>query len=278
MSTQNSSNLTNIDKADENYNMGLQYLQTSCINCRFFPSYLDAIHFFKKAADAYHNSDQFEKEIAAREKIAKCLNNSNCYWEEGNEHEKMFKIQLHQLKLPLDAQNSMINSFHAYAANRSYDDGIKALMKSSNEFINNEYKEEAEKILEFAFMGIDKYYQIIISNKEYDKSAEISQRFAELIIKENKNEKRNICKYIGFQAVAELLGEKEDNFQKTIQKGKEFEEKGDDFCSNIYRLVNIVRQNSKENEKIIKRLYDSVSRKMPSSLAKIFKIKFIKKT
>ena len=300
MSTQNSSNLTNIDKADENYNMGLQYLQTSCINCRFFPSYLDAIHFFKKAADAYHNSDQFEKEIAAREKIAKCLNNSNCYWEEGNEHEKMFKIQLHQLKLPIDAQNSMINSFHAYAANRSYDDGIKALMKSSNEFINNEYKEEAEKILEFAFMGIDKYYQIIISNKDcdyhcvydcvdkyldflfseekYDKSAEISQRFAELIIKENKNEKRNICKYIGFQAVAELLGEKEDNFQKTIQKGKEFEEKGDDFCSNIYRLVNIVRQNSKENEKIIKRLYDSVSRKMPPSLGKIFNIKFIKKT
>jgi tetratricopeptide (TPR) repeat protein len=300
MSTENSSNLTNIDKADENYNMGMQYLQTSCINCRFAPSYLDAIHFFKKAADAYHNSDQFEKEIAAREKIAKCLNNSSCYWEEGNEHEKMFKIQLHQLKLPLDAQNSMINSFHAYAANRSYDDGIKALMKSSNEFIENEYREEAEKILEVAFMGIDKYYHVIISNKEcdyhcvydcvdkyldflfseekYDKSAEISQKFAELIIKENKNDKRNICKYIGFQAVAELLGEKEENYEKTIQKGKEFEENGDDFCSNIYRLVNAVKQNSKDNEKVIKRLYDSVARKMPSSFAKIFSIKFVKKT
>ena len=113
MSTQNSSNLTNIDKADENYNMGLQYLQTSCINCRFFPSYLDAIHFFKKAADAYHNSDQFEKEIAAREKIAKCLNNSNCYWEEGNEHEKIAKIYANLLK---DDKNSLVSISNAQIA------------------------------------------------------------------------------------------------------------------------------------------------------------------
>ena len=296
MST-NLSDLTNIEKANENYLSGLELLQTSCIKCRCNPNYLDAIPYFKKAADVYHGCGKFEKEVATREKLVKCFRNERSFWEEGNEYEKISKIQLNQLKKIDDAQNSIINSFHAYASNRSYDDGIKALTKSSNDFIDSGNNEEAIKILEFAFEGIDKYYHILTLNKEesdhyiyecidkyidllfgeeeYEKSAEISEKSAEMIKKDKKEEKRLICKYYGFQAISELLNKKEDKYQNTVEKGMEFEENGDDFCSKINRLVNVVKQNNKDNEKLIKSLFSEISRKVPSNIGKMMNIKFI---
>ena len=296
MST-NLSDLTNIEKANENYLSGLELLQTSCIKCRCNPNYLDAIPYFKKAVDVYHGCGKFEKEVATREKLVKCFRNERSFWEEGNEYEKISKIQLNQLKKIDDAQNSIINSFHAYASNRSYDDGIKALTKSSNDFIDSGNNEEAIKILEFAFEGIDKYYHILTLNKEesdhyiyecidkyidllfgeeeYEKSAEISEKSAEMIKKDKKEEKRLICKYYGFQAISELLNKKEDKYQNTVEKGMEFEENGDDFCSKINRLVNVVKQNNKDNEKLIKSLFSEISRKVPSNIGKMMNIKFI---
>ena len=296
MST-NLSDLTNIEKANENYLSGLELLQTSCIKCRCNPNYLDAIPYFKKAADVYHGCGKFEKEVSTSEKLVKCFRNERSFWEEGNEYEKISKIQLNQLKKIDDAQNSIINSFHAYASNRSYDDGIKALTKSSNDFIDSGNNEEAIKILEFAFDGIDKYYHILTLNKEesdhyiyecidkyidllfgeeeYEKSAEISEKSAEMIKKDKKEEKRLICKYYGFQAISELLNKKEDKYQNTVEKGMEFEENGDDFCSKINRLVNVVKQNNKDNEKLIKSLFSEISRKVPSNIGKMMNIKFI---
>ena len=297
MSSKNLADLTSIEKANQNYLSGLELLQTSCLKCRFTPNYLDAIHYFKKAADVYHGCGKFEKEITTREKLVKCFQNEKSFWEEGNEHEKISKVQLNQLKQITDAQNSIINAFQAYASNRSYDDGIKALSKSSNEFVDAGNKEEAIKILQHAFEGIEKYYHVLTLNKEdsdhyiyecidkyidllfgeeeYQKCAEISEKSAELIKKDKNEEKRLICKYYGFQAISELLNKKEDKYQSTVEKGMEFEEDGDDFCTKINRLVNFVRQNNKESEKMIKSLFSEISRKVPSNIAKMMNIKFI---
>ena len=194
----NLSELTQLEKANQNYLTGLELLQTSCLNCRFNPNYLDAIPYFKKAADIFHGCGKFEKEINSREKLVKCFNNEKSFWEEGNEYEKICKTQLNQLKLVTEAHNSIINSFHAYASNHSYDDGIKALTKSSYEFIDSGNEQVAIKILAFAFEGIDKYYHVLtlnnedshhyiyecidkyidllFSKEEYEKAAEVSQK------------------------------------------------------------------------------------------------------
>ena len=83
----NLSELTQLEKANQNYLTGLELLQTSCLNCRFNPDYLDAIPYFKKAADIFHGCGKFEKEINSREKLVKCFNNEKSFWEEGNEYE-----------------------------------------------------------------------------------------------------------------------------------------------------------------------------------------------
>ena len=153
------SDLTNLETANRDYLTGLELLQTSCIKCRCNPNYLDAIPYFKKAADVYHGCGKFEKEVSARDKLVKSFQNIRSYWEEGNEYEKLSKLQLNQLKEVEDAQNSIINAFHAYAANRSYDDGIKALTKISNEFIDSGNQKEAIKILEFSFIYFKKFIE-----------------------------------------------------------------------------------------------------------------------
>lgn len=291
------SELTNLEKANQDYLSGLEFLQTSCIKCRCKPDYAEAIPHFKKAADIYHGCGKFEKEIKSREKLVNCFKNEGSFWEEGKEYEKISKVQLNQLKAVDEAFNSILNAFHAYANNHNYDDGIKALTKVSYEFIDTWNKNTAIKILEFAFTGIDKYYHILTLNQEeshiyiyecidkyidllfseedYEKSAEISKKSAKMIENDQNEEKQLICKYLGFQAIAELLAKKEEKYQITIEKGMGLENSENELCYKINRLVNVVRQKHKDNENLIKKLLAEISRKAPSFMAKMLNIKFI---
>ncbi len=67
MASSNLAELNSIEKGNQDYLRGLEYLQTSCIKCRYKPNYLDAIPFFKKAAELFRGCGQFEKEIQTRE-------------------------------------------------------------------------------------------------------------------------------------------------------------------------------------------------------------------
>lgn len=297
MSSSNLSDLNNLEKANQDYIHGLEYLQTSCIKCRCNPNYLDAIPFFKKAAELYKGCGQFEKEVLTREKLVRCFNNEKSYWEEGNEYQKMCQTQINQLKQVQEAKISIINSFNSFAANRTYNDGIKALTKASYFFIDNGNKDEAEQILEFGFEGIEKYYHVLIINEEethhyiyecidkyidllfdkekFNKSANVSEKTAELIKEENSGEKNMICKYYGFWAFSELLGKNNKKYQEIVEKGMDFEKSGDNLCSKINRLVNVINQKDKENEKLIKKLYSEIARNVPSSMAKVINIKYV---
>ena len=289
--------LNNIEKANQDYIHGLELLQTSCIKCRYKPNYLDAIPFFKKAAEVYRGCGQYEKEVQTREKLVRCFNNEKSYWEEGNEYQKMCKTQINQLKKVEEAYNSIINSFNSFVGNRTYSDGIKALTKASNDFIDNGNKEEAEKILDFAFQGIEKYYHVITMNddeshsyiyecidkyvdllfdkEKFNKSAEISEKSAELLKQEKPDEKRLICKYYGFWALSELLRKNNKKYKEVVEKGMDYEKSGDTFCSRINRLVNVINQKDKENESLIKKIYSEISRNIPSCMAKIVNMKYV---
>ena len=171
------------------------------------------------------------------------------------------------------------------------------MTKASYEFIDTWNKKTAIKILEFAFIRIDKYYHILTLNQEdihiyiyecidkyidllfseedFEKSEEISKKSAKMIKNEQNGEKKLICKYLGFQAIAELLLKKEEKYQITIETGMKLENDENEFCYKIDRLVSVVRQKNKDNENLIKKLLAEVSRKVPSSMAKMLNIKFI---
>ena len=278
-----------MEKANKNYNEGSDYLKTSCLRCRFNPDYSSAIPYLKLAADEFHSIGDFQKEIETREKLVKCFKNEKSYWEEGNEYEKISKVQLNQLNLPSEAYNSIENSFHAYINDHKYDYAIKALTKSSGDFIDKEKKKEAEKALSFAFEGINKYYNVIITDKDedisyiyecidkyidllynderYKKGAEIAKKSAELFQKENKNDK-NIAKYYAYQAIGELVDKKEDKYKSTIEKGINFEG-GNGLNCKINKLVNTVKEHNKNNEKIISSLFYEINQKVPNSISKM---------
>ena len=209
----------------------------------------------------------------------------------------MCKTQITNLKKVEEAYISIINSFNSFAGNRTYDDGIKALTKASNDFIDNGNKEEAEKILDFAFQGIEKYFHVITMNEDeshpyiyesidkyidllydrekFNKSAEISEKCAELLKQEKPDEKSLICKYYGYWALSEIMKKNKKKFQEVVEKGMDFEKNGDNFCTRINKLINVINQKDKENENLIKKIFSEISRQVPSNMAKIINIKYI---
>ena len=293
----NLSELNSLERANQEYLHGLEYLQTSCIKCRFKPNYLDAIPFLKKAAEVYRGCGNFEREVETRELLVRCFKEEQSFWEEGNEYQKMCQAQINQLKKIPEAKISIINAFNAFAANRTYGDGIKAITKASGFFIDNNNKNEAEEILDFGFKGVQKYYHVLVVNEEenhyyiyelidkfvdllfdkekFDKCAEISEKTAELVKEEKSDEKKTICKYYGFWALSELMNKNEKKYQEIIDKGMDYEKDGDKFCSKINRLINVINQKDKENEKLIKKLYAELAMNLPSCMAKVFNIKFV---
>ena len=278
-------------EANSNFKEGMTYFKTSCFKCRFSPDYTSAIPYFKLAADGYHGCKNYEKEIEAREKLIQCFKKENSSWEEGNEYEKMSKVQLNQLKSPSDAYKSIENAFHAYVNDSKYNHAIKALNKLSDNFMENENKNEAEKTLAFAFEGINKYYHVItvdksdshtyvyecidkyidllFSENNYQKAAEVAKKSANLIEKDNSEEKAMISKYYAFKAIAELLDKKEDKYKNSIEKGIKAEEGQNGISNKVNKMINLIKENNKDNEKIITSLYKDISYKLPHSVSKM---------
>ena len=285
-------------EANENYNEGSNYLKTSCFKCRLQPDYSSAIPYFKLAADKFHSCGDFSKEIETREKLVKCFKNEKSFWEEGNEYEKISKVQLNQLKSPSDSYNSIENAFNAYINDHKYDYAIKSLSKSSENFIDNEYKKEAEKTLSLGFEGINKYYYILsldkngdylyiynflekyidllYNNENYKKGSETSKKIAELIEKkENESENKIIGKFYTYEAIGELLQKKEDKYKKAINKGMNLENNVNGLSSKVNKLVELVNEKNKDNEKKITGIFYDINDKIPISISKMLN-KYIK--
>ena len=279
-----------LEEAIKNYKKGSKYLKTSFIKCNFHPDFTSAIPYFKLAADEFHSCGQFEKEIETRTQLVKCFINEKSSWEEGNEYEKISKVQIDNLNSPSESYNSIESAYNAYINNHSYEDAFKALNKSYDHFIEKENKEEAEKVLDLAFNGIQNYYHVIILDKDedysyvyesidkytdflsngekYDKYTGVCKKSAELIEKENSNEKKIIAKYYAYQALGELFCKKEDKYREIIEKGMKYESGDGDLCHKINKLIILAKQNNENEQKSITSLFYEISTKIPNSIYK----------
>jgi len=74
------------------YNKGVNYLKTSCLKCRFKPEYISAIPYLKTSADEFHNCNNFEKELEARQSLITCFQKEESFWEEAKEYEKRWNF------------------------------------------------------------------------------------------------------------------------------------------------------------------------------------------
>ena len=272
------------------YNKGVNYLKTSCLQCRFKPEYMSAIPYLKSSADEFHNSGNFEKEIEARKNLIMCFQNEKSYWEEGKEYEKMSKLYLNQLKSPSDSYKSIESAYDSYNKNHSYEDGIKALTRASDNFIENENENEGEKCLETAFEGIQKYYHVmtmdenesqmyiydcidkyincLYGKEKYKKSIEISKKTAELIKKEKSNEIILLDKYYGLKAISEILDKQDNKYKDTLEKGMNVNIDESGLCNRVNNLMNKIKENNNEEDKSIMNHVYEISAKVPNNVYK----------
>ncbi len=275
------------------YKKGINCLRTSCLKCRFNPDYTSAIPYLKSAADEFHSSNDYEKEIEARQHLTTCFQKEESLWEEGKEHEKISKIYLTQLNSPSEAYDSAECAYNSFIKNHSYEDGIKSLMKSSDNFTENGNDKEAEKCLDVAFEGIKKYYHVMTMNEneshtyiyncidkfidltfgkeKLKKGAIIAKRSAELINKEKNDEIVLIDKYYGIQAISEIVDkeEEEDKYKDTLEKGMNINIKENGLCHMINNLMDKIKNNNNndEDKKIKENVYE-ISANVPNNVYK----------
>ena len=272
------------------YKKGLDCLKTSCFRCRFNPDYTSAIPYFKTASDEFHGSGNFEKEIESRQELSKCFQKEESFWEEAREYEKISKLYLMHLKSPSESFDSIEKAYNTYIKNHSYEDGIKSLMKMSDNFIENESENEAEKSLSKAFEGINKYYHVMTMNEnastmyiydcidkyldflfgkeKYKKCIEVAKKSAELIKKEKSSEIILIDKYYGIQAIAEILDKQDNKWNDTAEKGMNINIDESGLCNMVNNLMNKLKLYNQDEEKYIKDLVFEISGKVPNNIYK----------
>ena len=274
----------------KDYNKGIDCLKTSCIRCKFNPDYTSAIPYFKTAADEFHSCGNFEKELESRQELTKCFEKEESLWEEAREYEKISSLYLMQLKSPSDSYDSIEKAYNIYFKNHSYEDGIKALTKANDNFIENESQNEAEKCLNLGFEGINKYYHVMTMNdnesqmyiydiidkyldllfmkENYKKCKEIAKKTAELIKKEKSDEIILLDKYYGIQAIAEILDKQEKQWKDTLDKGmhENIDENG--ICNMINNLMNKIKEHNKDQQKSIMDLLYEISGKVSNNIYK----------
>ena len=238
----------------------------------------------------FHSCHNYEKELESRQELSKCFQKEESYWEEAKEYEKISKLYLNQLKSPSESYDSIEKAYNCYFKNHSYDDGIKSLIRASDNFIENECDNEAEKCLNLSYEGIKKYYHVMTMNdnesqkyiydsidkyldfkfgkENYKKSKEIANNTAELIKKEKNNEIILIDKYYGIQAIAEILDKKENQWKDTVEKGMNINIDESGLCNMVNNLMNKLKVYNKDEDKSIMDLVYEISGKVSNNIYK----------
>ena len=272
------------------YNKGMDCLKTSCLKCRFNPDFTSAIPYLKTAADEFHANNNFEKEIEARHHLTTCFQKEESFWEEGKEHEKISYIYLTKLKSPKEAYDSIECGYNSYIKNHSYEDGIKCLMRASDNFLEEEKEQEAEKCLELSFEGINKYYHVMIikenesqkyiydcidkyidftfGKENYKKSISIAKKSVDLIKSEKSDEIILLDKYYGLKALGEIMDKQNNKYDETIDKGMKINNEQDGLCYKINYLLSKINSGYKGDDKTIMDTVYEISGIVPNNVYK----------
>ena len=272
------------------YNKGMDCLKTSCLKCRFNPDFTSAIPYLKTAADEFHANNNFEKEIEARHHLTTCFQKEESFWEEGKEHEKISYIYLTKLKSPKEAYDSIECGYNSYIKNHSYEDGIKCLMRASDNFLEEEKEQETEKCLELSFEGINKYYHIMIikenesqkyiydcidkyidftfGKENYKKSISIAKKSVDLIKSEKSDEIILLDKYYGLKALGEIMDKQNNKYNETIDKGMKINNEQDGLCYKINYLLSKINSGYKGDDKTIMDTVYEISGIVPNNVYK----------
>ena len=272
------------------YNKGIDCLKTSCLKCRFNPDFTSAIPYLKTAADEFHANNNFEKEIEARHHLTTCFQKEESFWEEGKEHEKISYIYLTKLKSPKEAYDSIECGYNSYIKNHSYEDGIKCLMRASDNFLEEEKEQETEKCLELSFEGINKYYHVMtikenesqkyiydcidkyidftFGKENYKKSISIAKKSVDLIKNEKSDEIILLDKYYGLKALGEIMDKQNNKYNETIDKGMKINNEQDGLCYKINYLLSKINNGYKGDDKTIMDTVYEISGIVPNNVYK----------
>ena len=284
-----------LQDARDNFGRGNDLITTSCLRCRFKPSYIDAIPLFKNAAEKFHGLGKYDEEICCRLKLTECFRGMQSPWEEGNEYDKMAQVYLKQLNRPLDAFNTVCNCHNSFVVAREFESSIKVIAKISNEFYERKEIEYAERLLKIGFDCILKYFHVLIFDKEASHSSiyrlieqyidilyflnkiDEATESAEKIIKVMENEEEDKSKVIHCYCIMMIgfiiLG-KETEYYKIISLAQDLKSNGANDDGDI-NLIDGLYEGMKKgiDDKKLNSKISNLANDFPINVSKVLKNK-----
>ena len=239
--------LANSKQAQELKIQGDSELKTSCLLCKFKPNYLDAIPFYKNAANLFKSALSYDEEIYCREKLTLCFRNINSFEEEGKEFENISFIYFAKNKYS-ESIKVMNNAFQSYFSHPSYDDAVDCMKSLASKFLEINDLDNAEKCLEICYQtflkifhtfkkddptkifydAIEQYVSVLFQNDKIRISINCLNQLIKVSSESEENKFKTLIFYC-FLISAHLVNEDEENLIKISEEAKKFCQTNSDY-------------------------------------------------
>lgn len=289
--------LMSLQDARNNYAQGNEFITTSCLKCRFSPSYIDAIPLFKNAGEKFHGVAKYDEEICCRKKLTECFRATKSYWEEGNEYDKMAQVQLKQLNKPEEAFTSICNAHNAFVAAKEYESSIKSLSKIASEFFEVSQADYAERILKiiydcalkyfhvllfnndentshsYLYEALDKYIDVLYFNKKHDEATENIENLLKLMENEEPD-KSKLLRYYGIMMIGFIILKRPNEYEDNAKIAREMKSSGvEDY--GVIKIIDSLNEgikNAMDDTTLNAKIAD-LCREYPVNIGKLLKAK-----
>ena len=140
-----------IKEANDLLEEGESEMSVCWLFCKCKPNYMDAVTSFERAADLFHQCNNFQEEIKCRQRAVVCNRALGECYKEGNNLEKVANIYLINFSKFHEAIQSIENAHVAYRSKGEYKSSLNCLLKISKIFRDMNQLEFALKCMEIAF-------------------------------------------------------------------------------------------------------------------------------
>lgn len=254
-----------LNEATNSKSKGESELKTCVAFCKFKPNCEDAIPYFNQAAELFHGAGNWKEEISCREKLIFCFRNLKSEWEEGNQHEKIAELYLHQLEDNKSTLISVQNAYQSFFIHGDYKDAVNTVKKLGHQFYEKDEIDEAERCLriaydaflqvfhvlatkkeesyEYLYSALDEYINILYRNNKVRIAIDALENIIKIIDQYEDNKSRVIHVY-GFLLLSLIVNEDESIFTSRSEAAKIVSPKSSDyrFIENIINLNENIKE------------------------------------
>ena len=265
-------------EANEMLEEGESDMSVCWLFCKCKPNYMDAVTSFERAADLFHQCNNYQEEIKCRLKAVVCNRALGECYKEGSNQEKVANIYLINFSKFDEALQSIENAHVAYRSKGEIKSSLNCLLKISKIFRDMNQMEYALKCMDIAFnsctqmmqssvkeedaiftiYNVFEFYMVLLFNlKNYQKALTSAFDFVKSLKSDKYQSKTMKC--YGIIVICNLISE-DFNSNNAVFEENDKDESGiiNDFLTLHNSFINADKENFNDALRNISINYDNI--------------------